>query len=259
MDTWATSSLTPQIAGGEGEEPELFGRVFPMDLRPQAHEIIRTWLVYTTLRSELEYGTLPWSHAAISGWVLDPDRRKLSKSLGNVVTPTEPLERYGADALRYWAAGGRLGQDTVMDEEQVRVGRRLAIKVLNASRFVLTRLAEGGAAGAEAGAPEAMAAAGAAGPPVGVATDPLDLAMLAGLDQVIAEATAALEAYDHTRALERIEAFFWHFCDDYLELVKDRAYGARGEAARASAEHALERALSTLLRLLAPFLPYVTE
>jgi valyl-tRNA synthetase len=259
MDTWATSSLTPQIAGGEGEEPELFGRVFPMDLRPQAHEIIRTWLVYTTLRSELEYGTLPWSHAAISGWVLDPDRRKLSKSLGNVVTPTEPLERYGADALRYWAAGGRLGQDTVMDEEQVRVGRRLAIKVLNASRFVLTRLAEGGAAGAEAGAPEAMAAAGAAGPPVGVATDPLDLAMLAGLDQVIAEATAALEAYDHTRALERVEAFFWHFCDDYLELVKDRAYGARGEAARASAEHALERALSTLLRLLAPFLPYVTE
>ncbi len=246
MDTWATSSLTPQIAGGEGEEPELFRRVFPMDLRPQSHEIIRTWLLYTILRGHLEHGTLPWSDAAISGWVLDPDHRKMAKSLGNVVTPAEPLERYGADAVRYWAAGGRLGQDTTFDEEQVRVGRRLAIKVLNASRFVLSRLA----AGAEDGA-------GAAGP--GTVTDPLDLAMLARLDQLVAGATAALDAYDHTGALASSAAFFWQFCDDYLELVKDRAYGARGEAARASAATALERALSTLLRLLAPFLPYVTE
>jgi valyl-tRNA synthetase len=240
MDTWATSSLTPQIAGGDGEDPELFRRVFPMDLRPQGHEIIRTWLFYTVLRSHLEHGTLPWSDAAISGWVLDPDRKKMAKSLGNVVTPTEPLERYGADAVRYWAAGGRLGADTTFDEEQVRVGRRLAIKVLNASRFVLSRLEDAGEA---ATAP----------------TDELDRAMLALLDGVVAEATAALDVYEHTRALERTESFFWQFCDDYLELVKDRVYGARGAAARAAAERALQLALSVLLRLLAPFLPYVTE
>jgi valyl-tRNA synthetase len=257
MDTWATSSLTPQIAAGDGEDPELFGRVFPMDLRPQGPEIIRTWLFYTILRSHLAHGVLPWSDAAISGWVLDPDRRKMAKSLGNVVTPAEPLERYGADAVRHWAAGGRLGADTTFDEDRVRVGRRLAIKVLNASRFVLSRLAAEAGTGAGA-VPGAVPGAWPGAWP-GAVTDPLDQAMLARLDLVVAEATAALEAYDHTAALERTEAFFWQFCDDYLELVKDRAYGARGEAARASAEAALGAALSVLLRLLAPFLPYVTE
>jgi valyl-tRNA synthetase len=256
MDTWATSSLTPQIAGGEGEDPELFRRVFPMDLRPQGPEIIRTWLFYTILRSDLEHGALPWSDAAISGWVLDPDHKKMSKSLGNVVAPVGVLERHGADAVRYWAAGGRLGSDTAFDEEQVRVGRRLAIKLLNASRFVLSAGPSRG--GARDSSPPSPPVESFDGIPAAVA-EPLDRSMLGCLDEVVAEATAALDGYDHTRALERVEAFFWQFCDDYLELVKDRAYGARGEAARASAETALRRALSTLLRLLAPFLPYVTE
>ncbi len=245
MDTWATSSLTPQIAGGWEDDPDLFGRVFPMDLRPQAHDIIRTWLFATVVRSELEHAALPWSDAAISGWVLDPDRKKMSKSKGNVVTPLPLLEKHGADALRYWAAGGRPGTDTAVDEGQMKVGRRLAIKVLNASRFALGRIA------AEDGTVTA--------PPIGSATFPIDRAMLARLASVVDEATEAFEAYDYARALERTEAFFWSFCDDYLELVKTRAYGEAGDPGTASARAALAGALSVLLRLLAPILPFVTE
>jgi valyl-tRNA synthetase len=245
MDTWATSSLTPQIAGGWHDDPDLFATVFPMDLRPQAHDIIRTWLFSTIVRSELEHGTLPWSDAAISGWVLDPDRKKMSKSRGIVVTPMPLLEQHGADAVRYWAACGRPGTDTSVDESQMRVGRRLAIKVLNASRFTLGRIAGPDGAG-EDPTPEAV-------------TTPLDRAMLARLAGVIDEATAAFEDYDYARSLERTEAFFWSFCDDYLELVKVRAYGDARDPGPASAQAALALALSAILRLLAPILPFVTE
>jgi valyl-tRNA synthetase len=241
MDTWATSSLTPEIAGRRVDDPDLFSRVFPMDLRPQAHEIIRTWLFTTIVRSELDHGRLPWTDTAVSGWVLDPERKKMSKSRGNVVTPMPLLESHGADGVRYWAASGRPGVDTAVDEGQMKVGRRLAIKVLNASRFALGRLGPGGAPG-----PEALSA-------------PIDLAVLRRLGDVVDEATAALESYDYARALERTEAFFWSFCDDYLELVKARAYEDSPTPGPASARAALAIALSVLLRLLAPFLPFVTE
>ncbi|HTZ85697.1 MAG TPA: class I tRNA ligase family protein, partial [Solirubrobacteraceae bacterium] len=248
MDTWATSSLTPQIAGlraaetdESGEDQDLLASVFPMDVRPQAHDIIRTWLFSTVLRSQLDYDALPWRNAAISGWVLDPDRKKMSKSKGNVVTPMHLLEEHGADAVRYWAASGRPGTDTAFDAQQMKVGRRLAVKLLNASKFALADLPEEG---------ERL-------------SNPLDRAMVARLTTVVAEATASFEDYDYARALERVEVFFWWYCDYYLELVKGRRYDA-GESPEAregaaSVSRALRRSLSVFQRLLAPFLPFVAE
>ena len=236
MDTWATSSVTPQIAGGWIEDEDLFGRVFPMDLRPQAHDIIRTWLFSTVLRSHLEHGSLPWTNAGISGWVLDPDRKKMSKSKGNVITPMGLLEEHGSDGVRYWAASGRPGTDTACDPGQMKVGRRLAIKLLNAARFALMQ--------AE---------------PRGPITEPLDRGMLSNLSLLVRESTDQLEAYDYARVLERTERFFWSFCDDYLELVKSRRYGDFTPEGAASANSAMLVALSTILRLFAPYLPFVTE
>jgi valyl-tRNA synthetase len=236
MDTWATSSLTPQIVCGWKEDPDLFERTFPMDIRPQAHDIIRTWLFYTVLRSHLEHNLLPWRHAAISGWVLDPDRKKMSKSKGNVVTPLALLQEYGSDGVRYWAASGRPGTDTAFDTNQMRVGRRLAVKILNASKFAL----------ASADVQDNVTVA-------------VDRAMLGDLALLVTEVTQSLENYDYARTLQRTEAFFWQFCDDYLELVKGRRYGEQGPEGARSANTALTTALSVLLRLFAPFLPFVTE
>jgi len=236
MDTWATSSLTPQIAGHAGEDQELFEKVFPMDVRPQAHDIIRTWLFSTILRSHLQEDALPWANAAISGWVLDPDRKKMSKSKGNVVTPMHLLDEYGADAARYWAASGRPGTDTAFDPQQMKVGRRLAVKLLNASKFALADLPAQG---------EAL-------------THPLDRALIARLAAVAADATDSFEGYDYARALERAESFFWWYCDFYLELVKGRRYDADPHIS-ASVSLALRTSLSVFQRLFAPFLPFVCE
>jgi valyl-tRNA synthetase len=238
MDTWATSSLSPQIATGWVEDPDLFARTFPMDMRPQAHDIIRTWLFYTVVRSHYEHDALPWANAAISGFIVDPDRKKLSKSAANASDDPEALiESYGADGVRYWAANGRPGMDVVFDEGQLKIGRKLAIKLLNASRFAL----------------------GLGSTTAGEVTEPLDRSMLAALADLVAEATAAFDRFDYARAIERTEGFFWSFCDDYVELVKNRAYGADGDAGAASARTALGLALRTLLGLFAPFLPFVTE
>jgi valyl-tRNA synthetase len=239
MDTWATSSLTPYIVCGWEEDDDLFGRTFPMDLRPQGHDIIRTWLFGSVLRAEQESAVLPWAHVALSGWILDPDRKKMSKSKGNVVTPQHLIERYGADGVRYWAALARLGTDTAFDEKQMRTGRRLVVKLRNAARYVLRH-------GTAAPSPEAV-------------TSPLDRALLAFLAGALAEATGRLEDFDHAAALQGVERAFWSFCDFYIELSKDRVYAAEEDAGRASGQATLLLSIDALTRALAPFLPFVTE
>jgi valyl-tRNA synthetase len=236
MDTWATSSMTPQIGAGWCIDDDLFKRVFPMDLRPQGHDIIRTWLFTTVLRAHLEHDSLPWFHAGISGFLTDPDRKKMSKSKGNVVTPLAPLEEYGSDGVRYWAARGGPGVDTIFDTGQMKVGRRLAIKVLNASKFVLTNVE-----------------------PRGRISTCVDRAMLDHLADIVEETTRALDEYEYGRALDVAERDFWGFCDDYLEFVKGRRYGEQGPDTTGSANSALVAALGVYLRLLAPYLPFATE
>jgi valyl-tRNA synthetase len=237
FDTWFTSSMSPQIATGWPDNAARHRRLFPMDLRPQSHEIIRTWAFYTIVKALLHEGTIPWRHAAISGWVLDPDRKKMSKSKGNVLTPTHLLEQFGSDAVRYWALSAKLGVDTAFDEKVLKVGRRLVVKLYNVAKFVLSQ-------------------SGADGP----VTRPLDRGFLARLRRVVVEASQAFDDHEHARALELTEQFFWRsFTDTYVEMAKARAKSESDPEGRASAVGALRLGLKTLLRLFSPFLPYITE
>ncbi len=237
FDTWFTSSLTPQIASGWWLRPESHARLFPMDLRPQSHEIIRTWAFYTIAKALLHEDQIPWRHVGISGWVLDPDRKKMSKSKGNVLTPMHLLDTYGSDAVRYWAAGAKLGADTAFDEKVLKVGRRLVLKLFNASKLVLSM-------------------SGPDLPP----SCPLDLGFLVRLRELVERASRQMNDFEFATALDEIERFFWgSFTDTYAELVKNRARSEDDPEGRGSAVGALQIGLKSLLRLFAPFLPYITE
>ena len=249
FDTWFTSSLTPQIGSGWILNPERHERLSPMDIRPQAHDIIRTWAFYTIAKAHLHFDTIPWRHALISGWILDPDRKKMSKSRGNTVTPQQIIETHHADAARYWAASARLGVDTAYDESVFKIGRRLVTKLYNAGKFVtgivLTARAElSGHPGLEA------------------VSEELDRGFLQQLRTLVERVTASFDDFDYATALAHTEEFFWdNFTDSYIELAKNRAKGSGdvSSAARASAVAALDYALRVLVRLFAPVLPYITE
>jgi valyl-tRNA synthetase len=241
MDTWATSSLTPQIQSHWVLNTEQHAKLFPMDIRPQAHEIIRTWAFSTIVKAWMHEGEIPWRNVVISGWVLDPDRKKMSKSKGNVITPEALLAEYSSDAVRYWAGRARLGTDTACDPAVFKIGSKLVVKLFNASRFVLMQFSE----------PSELV--------VDMISHPLDRAMVSRLTEVIGVATAAFERFDYAQALQSVEELFWNFCDHYLELVKGRAYSEGDRSARASAHATLFLCLKSFIRLLAPFMPYVTE
>jgi len=237
FDTWFTSSLSPQIGSGWRLDPERHARLFPADIRPQSHEIIRTWAFYTIAKALLHEDTVPWHHVVVSGWILDPDRKKMSKSVGNVVTPMHLLDQYTADAVRYWAASARLGVDTAFDEKVFKVGKRLVTKLWNAGKFVLSQSAEGHPVSRE-----------------------VDRAFLAELGALVERATRDFEAFEFAKVLQETESFFWsRFTDTYLELVKSRARSEQDAEGRGSAVAALRLGLRVLLRLFAPFLPYITE
>jgi valyl-tRNA synthetase len=238
FDTWFTSSLTPQISSHWSTDAARHEALFPADVRPQGQDIIRTWAFYTVAKALLHENSVPWRHAAISGWILDPDRKKMSKSKGNAATPIPLIDKYTADGVRYWAGGARLGVDTALDEKVFKVGKRLVTKFFNAGKFVLSQSAE-----------------------IHPIAHELDRAFAAKLRALVEKARRDFEAFHHAQVLQDAESFFWsHFTDTYIELAKLRARDdTAAEAQRGSAVAALRLGLNVLLRLHAPFLPYITE
>ncbi|EEH12268.1 valine--tRNA ligase, partial [Wolbachia endosymbiont of Muscidifurax uniraptor] len=248
MDTWATSSITPQLSAlavnSEFSLPNhRYDTIFPADLRSQSHEIIRTWAFYTILKAHYHANSLPWKNIMISGWCLTDDKKKMSKSKGNIITPHVILETYGADVVRYWAANSRLGVDTVYSENTFKIGKRLVTKLWNASKFVSMFMEKH----------QVMS--------INSAHETMDKWILSKLYKVIERATNNLLRFEYCEALSAVEEFFWKdFCDNYLELAKKRAYGDKVDSeTNLSAKQSLAYVLNIILRLFAPFLPYITE
>jgi valyl-tRNA synthetase len=241
LDTWATSSMTPQIAASLF--PELYAKLYPMSLRPQAHDIITFWLFNTVVKSQMHNNTNPWKDIMISGWALDPRGKKMSKSKGNVVEPQEITEKYGADSLRFWAAGSKLGEDLPYQEKDLVTGSKFITKLWNASKFALSHLKD-----YKPKRPAKFCL--------------IDKWIISKINNIIKESTESFEAYEYSRSKADAENFFWHtFCDYYLEIVKDRLYNSSAyeEWELESARYTLYYVLLSVIKLIAPILPHVTE
>lgn len=244
MDTWATSSVSPQLNSRYGIDAERHKKLFPADMRPQAHEIIRTWAFYTIVKAMLHEDTIPWNNLMISGWCLAEDKSKMSKSKGNVITPVPLIEEKSSDVVRYWASTANLGADTAYSEDVLKIGNKLVNKLWNVCKFAslnLTQL-DGKADAAKC-------------------DEVLDKWILSRLKQTITNAEAEFEKFEYSRARQHIEDFFWNdFCDNYLEMVKTRSYGQEtGGVGQQSALNAIAICVDNILRLWAPFVPHITE
>ena len=243
MDTWATSSLTPDIAIELFKDEKVHKKLFPISLRPQAHDIITFWLFNTVVKSYFHHKSIPWKDVMISGWALDPHGKKMSKSKGNVVDPGEMLKKYSADAIRFWAAGSRLGDDLPFQEKDLVTGQKFATKIWNASKFAFMSLKD-----YELKKPKKL--------------EVMDSWLLSKLSKLVKESTQRLMVYEYSHLKLETEKFFWHqFCDNYLEIVKDRVYNPdkRGHDAKLSAQYGLYNALLAIIKLMAPITPFITE
>lgn len=243
MDTWATSSLTPQLAAELYKDHPVFEKLLPMDLRPQAHDIITFWLFNTVVRSHLHDNQIPWKNVMISGWALDPHGKKMSKSKGNVIEPQTMIKKYCADALRFWAASSSLGDDMPFQEKDLVTGKKTINKLWNASKFAIMHLEDFPNEDIDQ-------------------IEVIDAWFISKLHRVIQKVTTALDRYEYARIKLDVDKFFWHeFCDNYLEICKDRLYNPdrRGSAARLSAQFTIYHGLLSLLKMFAPVLPFITE
>ena len=241
LDTWATSSLTPQIAASLF--PEIYDKLYPMSLRPQAHDIITFWLFNTVVKSQMHSNVNPWKDVMISGWALDPKGKKMSKSKGNVIEPQDVIEKYGADSLRFWAAGSKLGDDLPFQEKDLITGKKFITKLWNASRFVTMHLK-----GYRPEKPKKFAE--------------IDRWILTKINDIVKVSTDYFEKYEYSKTKAETENFFWHvFCDYYLEMVKDRLYnhGSYEKWEIDSAKYTLYYVLLSILKLMAPIMPHITE
>ncbi len=258
MDTWATSSISPELSSQAINEKYAIDykrhqSLYPANMRPQAHEIIRTWAFYTIVKSYLHEKSIPWYDLMISGWCLAPDKTKMSKSKGNIVTPVGLIEDKGADVIRYWASTSKLGADTAYSEDVLKIGKKLINKLWNATKFAAIHLnkIEGEIISAKLDIQN------------GVITETADLWAISKLYTAIEIATKQFEKYEYSLSVQAIEEFFWKiFCDNYLEIVKTRVYGEKENITKAqqlSAAHTIYHCLDTILRLFAPIIPHITE